>query len=51
MKSQFKDVLKSVPSLAIFMIPGGAILLPLVLKIIPDLLPSAFKENQIDPEK
>ena len=50
-KSQFKDVLKSVPSLAIFMIPGGAILLPLVLKIIPDLLPSAFKENQIDPEK
>ena len=50
-KSQFKDVLKTVPSLAIFMIPGGAILLPLVLKIIPDLLPSAFKENQIDPEK
>lgn len=50
-KSQFKDVLKSVPSLAIFMIPGGAILLPLVLKIIPDLLPSAFKENQIDTEK
>jgi len=47
-KSQFKDVLKSVPSLAIFMFPGGVILLPLVLKIIPDLLPSAFKENQID---
>ena len=50
-KSQFKDVLKSVPSLAIFMFPGGAVLLPLVLKIIPDLLPSAFKENQIDQEK
>jgi len=49
-KTQFKDVLKSVPSLAIFMIPGGAILLPLVLKIVPDLLPSAFKENQVDSE-
>ena len=49
-KSQFKDVLRSVPSLAIFMIPGGAVLLPLVLKIVPDLLPSAFKENQIDPK-
>lgn len=50
-KSQFKDVLKSVPSLAIFMIPGGAILLPLVLKVVPDLLPSAFQENQIEKEK
>ena len=50
-KSQFKDLLKTVPSLAIFMIPGGAILLPLVLKIVPDLLPSAFKENKIDREK
>lgn len=47
-KTQFKDVVKSIPALAIFMLPGGAILLPLILKIIPDLVPSAFKENEIE---
>jgi hypothetical protein len=41
------DVLKSVPSIGIFLLPGGAILLPLILKIVPDLMPSAFKENEI----
>ncbi len=49
-KTQFKDVVKSVPALAIFLLPGGALLLPIVLKIIPDLIPSAFKENEIDEE-
>jgi hypothetical protein len=38
------------PSLAIFMLPGGAVLLPLVLKIIPDLVPSAFRDNAIEKE-
>lgn len=47
-KTQFKDLAKSVPSLAIFMLPGGALLLPLILKIIPDLIPSAFKDNKLD---
>lgn len=47
-KSQFKDLAKSLPALAIFMLPGGLILLPLILKIIPDLIPSAFKENEVD---
>jgi len=47
-KTQFKDLAKSVPSLAIFMLPGGALLLPLILKIIPDLIPSAFRDNKID---
>ena len=47
-KTQFKDIVKSVPALAIFMLPGGAVLLPLILKIIPDLVPSAFKENEIE---
>ena len=46
-KTQFMDVLKSVPSVGIFLLPGGAILLPLILKIVPDLMPSAFKENEI----
>ncbi len=47
-KRQFKDIAKSVPALAIFMIPGGTILLPIVLKVIPDLVPSAFRENELD---
>ncbi len=50
-KTQFLDIVKSMPSLAIFMLPGGAILLPLVLKIIPDLVPSAFRDNEIDSKK
>jgi len=47
-KEQFKDIVKSMPSLAIFLLPGGALLLPLVLKVIPDLVPSAFKDNVIE---
>lgn len=46
-KTQFLDIVKSMPSLAIFMLPGGALLLPLVLKIIPDLIPSAFRDNDL----
>lgn len=47
-KKQFKDIARSVPALAIFMIPGGTILLPIVLKVIPDLIPSAFRENELE---
>ena len=47
MQEQLLDVLKSIPSLAIFMLPGGAILLPLFIKFIPKLLPSAFDDNRI----
>lgn len=46
-KAQFKDIIKSIPALAIFMLPGGALLLPIVLKIIPDLIPSAFRDNEV----
>ncbi len=49
-KTQFLDIVKTMPSLAIFMLPGGAFLLPLVLKIIPDLIPSAFRDNYIERE-
>ncbi|WP_445733481.1 LETM1-related biofilm-associated protein [Mariniflexile sp.] len=45
---QLFDIFKSIPSLAIFMLPGGALLLPLVVKFIPKLLPSAFDENRIE---
>ena len=49
-QQQLLDIFKSIPSLAIFMLPGGAILLPLFVKIIPKLLPSAFDDNRIDEE-
>lgn len=44
-KSQLLDICKTVPSLAIFILPGGTLLLPLLIKMIPRLLPSAFNEN------
>ncbi|MEX1191117.1 MAG: LETM1-related biofilm-associated protein [Brumimicrobium sp.] len=45
-KTQFRDLAKSMPALAIFMLPGGMLILPIILKIIPDLIPSAFKGNE-----
>ncbi len=47
-KTQFMDIARSMPALAIFLLPGGAILLPVVLKVIPNLVPSAFRENELD---
>lgn len=42
------DIFKTIPSLAIFLLPGGAILLPIVIKFIPKLLPSAFDDNRLE---
>lgn len=50
-KEQLLDIFKTVPSLTIFLIPGGTLLLPLFIKLIPKLLPSAFRENRVDEEK
>jgi hypothetical protein len=47
-QTQLLDIFKSIPSLAIFMLPGGMLLLPLVIKLIPTLLPSAFDDNRIN---
>lgn len=47
-QTQLIDIFKSIPSLAIFMLPGGMLLLPLFIKFIPKLLPSAFDDNRID---
>jgi CRISPR/Cas system CSM-associated protein Csm2 small subunit len=44
-KKQLLDICKSIPSLAIFLLPGGSLLLPILIKFIPTLLPSAFNEN------
>ncbi|TXI86307.1 MAG: hypothetical protein E6Q37_04350, partial [Crocinitomicaceae bacterium] len=48
-KTQFMDLIKSMPALAIFILPGGAFMLPIVLKIIPSLIPSAFRNNEVEP--
>ncbi len=45
---QLLDILKTIPSLAIFLLPGGAILLPIFAKLIPNLLPSSFNDNKVD---
>jgi len=50
-KEQLLDICKTIPSLAIFILPGGTVLLPLLVKFIPKLLPSAFQENRIDEVK
>ncbi len=47
-KKQLLDICKTVPSLTIFLLPGGGLLLPILIKIIPQLLPSAFNENLED---
>ena len=50
LQEQLLDLFKTIPSLAIFMLPGGALLLPFVVKFIPKLLPSAFDDNRIEDE-
>ena len=47
-QNQLLDIFKSIPSLAIFMLPGGAVLLPIFIKLIPKLLPSSFDENRVE---
>jgi predicted DNA-binding protein YlxM (UPF0122 family) len=44
-KSQLLDICKTIPSLTLFLIPGGSLLLPLLIKFIPQLLPTSFNEN------
>ncbi|MDJ0644628.1 MAG: LETM1 domain-containing protein [Flavobacteriaceae bacterium] len=43
MRHQLIEVFKTIPAFAIFLLPGGLILLPIVAKLIPDILPSAFR--------
>src|SRR3989454_7427346 len=45
-REQLIDLAKTIPALAIFAAPGGMLLLPILLKLLPfNLLPSSF----IDP--
>ena len=44
-KKQLLEICKTIPSLTIFLLPGGTLLLPILIKFIPQLLPTAFNEN------
>ncbi|RDI52528.1 LETM1-related biofilm-associated protein [Flavobacterium glaciei] len=44
-KKQLLEICKTIPSLTIFLLPGGSLLLPILIKFIPTLLPSTFNEN------
>ena len=44
-KKQLLDICKTIPSLTICLLPGGSLLLPILIKFIPTMLPSAFNEN------
>ncbi|MBE7630248.1 LETM1 domain-containing protein [Tenacibaculum piscium] len=45
-KQQTLDICKAIPAFTVFMMPGGALLLPLLIKLIPDILPTAFREDE-----
>lgn len=47
-KKQLIELCKTIPSLTIFVLPGGSLLLPLLIKMIPQILPSTFNENLED---
>ncbi len=52
LKEQLSDLVKAAPMLTVFMLPGGLILLPILLKVLPfDLRLSGFKDqDEIVPE-
>lgn len=50
-KEQLLDICKGIPAFAVFMLPGGALLLPLLIKLIPDILPSAFRGDGSQSEE
>lgn len=52
-KEQLKDILKTIPALAIFMLPGGSLLLPVLFKVLPEhlVLPSSFQNTDNKEEE
>lgn len=46
MRKQLLDLCRSVPALAIFAAPGGALLLPILIRVLPfSLTPSSFQDD------
>lgn len=48
---QLKDLGRTIPAFTLFLLPGGSLILPLVLKLIPGLIPSAFRSNEVDEKE
>ena len=47
-QDQLMDVARSIPALAIFALPGGGILLPVLIKVLPfNILPSSFQDEPV----
>ena len=47
-QDQLMDIAKTIPALAIFALPGGGILLPILIKVLPfNILPSSFQEEPV----
>lgn len=45
-REQLMDVARSIPALAIFALPGGGLLLPVLIKVLPfNILPSSFQDE------
>ena len=44
-RNQLYDIMKTIPALAIFALPAGGVILPIVIKLLPfNLLPSSFDD-------
>lgn len=46
LKKQLVELGKTVPAFTIFLLPGGSLLLPVLIKLLPELLPNSFNENK-----
>lgn len=44
-KEQMLDICKAIPAFAVFLLPGGGLLLPLLVRLIPSILPSSYREE------
>jgi len=47
-QEQLLDIARSIPALAIFVLPGGGLILPVIIKVLPfNILPSSFQNDLI----
>ena len=51
-QDQLLDIARSIPALAIFALPGGGILLPVLIKVLPfNILPSSFQDDPVPAQQ
>src|SRR5690606_4159155 len=46
LKNQLVELGKTIPAFTIFLVPGGSLLLPILIKLLPEILPNSFNENK-----